>query len=523
LRPLTRPWYAGLVTRYDVRERVLIGLLALCALAPSLFLVPHVWVYRVFAVVADLGLLAACLYVSGRLRAPALVVTAFAAVFGTVALVVASELAPFALVYAALALAVGLSLAIGSRLRRTLFAYVVASGTSAKWLLCAAASLQAGDMGRPLARPGGICRVDEIVRPGRRYNLVTSASGDLVASFFPQEGRTEVYAVGIGATEPARTLPIAPNRVASAREQRRVYGVDYGRGLFTLSLDDLSLIEAPPSSFSGHFYMGIAYRASAAELLILRGDGLLTHVDRDTRAVRAEVDLLAGEWIRFEEEVHALYLTQDERFAAIVKSNGPMWLYDTERRQVTARRWLLGPTGNIVFSPAGERLFVVTLFNGRLHELRLPDLVEIASTPLGMGFRYLRLAHDGRHLMAGNYFTGAVAVIDLESHAVVARVSVGQRIQWIEPHGQGEQYWVSHEAGITLLDLPCLASKRPEEPPLATLSAELLPAHLVRALRARSHVVDAGILVNLAIVLGALRGCLRRPAKRPPHGPAEDA
>jgi DNA-binding beta-propeller fold protein YncE len=491
---------------------VLAAAVALCALAPSVFMVPDNGSYRVLAGLADVGLLAACLYLGGsRLRVPALIVVIGAAITGTLAMAAAWHLAPLVLAYASAAFCAAIAFAMGALHERALFAYVVATTTGAKWLLCAAASLQEGDAGHALANPGGICRVDEIAHPGRRYNVVTSTHGDLVASFLPQHGWTEVYKVGTFATEPQRTLPIAPNRVVVAREERRVYGVDFERGLFTLDLDDLSILEEPPPRPTERCcYMGIAYRPKAGELLILRGDGVLSHIDRDTRAVRAEVDFLSGEWLRFGEELHSVYLAPGDRLAVIVKANGPMWLYDAETHQILARHRLHGSTGNIVFSPDGERLFVAGLFTGRLYELKARDLSEIRSIPLGLGFRYLRLSRDGRHLLVGNYFTGAVAAIDLETHAVVAQVSVGQRIQWIEPHTEGDQYWVSHAAGLTLLDLRCLVSERPMEPPLATLSGQLHPSALVHALGARRRLVDPSVLANLAIVVVGLRGSMRR-------------
>jgi hypothetical protein len=495
------------------RGIVLGALLFLLAFTPSLFLIPGVGVYRVLVGLADVGLLSASMYAGGRARGLALIVASGAAVVGTAALVAAWELAPLALAPSALGLAAALGLATGSARRRALFAYVMASGTAAKWLLCAAAALQAGDAARAPAKNGGVCRSDEIVRPGRRYNLVTSAAGDRVASFFPHEDRTEIHVVGAGATEPERVLPLATNRAIVAPELNRVFGVDYGHGLFALSHDDLSIVEAPPSAHSGHYFMGIALRRSARELLLLRGDGLLTHLDLDTRKPRAEVHLLASDSLKFEEEVHALYLSPDERLAAVVKSNGVLYLYDPDARRVLARRRFMGPTGNVVFSPDSARLFVATLLPGRLYELSARDLSELRGTSLGMGFRYVRLAKDGRHLLAGNYFTGNVVVRDIERGVDIASVSVGQRIQWIDAHAAGDRYWVSHADGLTLLDLPCLLTDRPKEPPSRTLADELAPSRLVKSLRSRPGAADPWILASVGLVAASVLTFVGRPAR----------
>lgn len=113
---------------------------------------------------------------------------------------------------------------------------------------------------------------------------------------------------------------------------------------------------------------------------------------------------------------------------------------------VRARRDVGGAHYDMVFDPAGDRLFVSAFYGSRIRILRGSGLAPIGRIPTGLGARALALDRRRDLLLASSVYDGALTV---------CRASTGGRLAWLHVGGHVKDIAVDEERGLAWLSSRC--------------------------------------------------------------------
>ncbi len=169
-----------------------------------------------------------------------------------------------------------------------------------------------------------------------------------------------------------------------------------------------------------------ATRAPSA--LVFRPDGRTLYVAEQNENRVAVLDAASGKSLALiptgGEQPTGLALSPDGRTLAVTNCfSGSLGILDAERHTLRARVPLLGEPYDVVISASGEAFVSVS----QLDQVAVVDLASarvIARIPVGRRPRALRLTPDGTTLLCANLTGGSLSEIDVATHKEKARIAL---------------------------------------------------------------------------------------------------
>ena len=344
---------------------------------------------------------------------------------------------------------------------------------------------------------------EQVSSPARRYRIIYDDNTNALIGL-PYEAKSEFYNGGFSNQPQIRSDSFI--REASV-DDKFVAVAHLEKGMFILSRLDLKSIPVENEvSDSVYRFLGVVYRRSTNEIIGLRTDGRLLFFDYSTRELKRKQwlpDVQVGDSV-WDERYNDMHLFQD-RYLVVTEQGPPnLVLIDLQSSKLIKRAPSYGPAGNLSSVDNGKTFFVIGFPFGGLQHRDVATLDVIRKHPLGFGFRYHAIFPDKRHVAAGNYITGEVWVIDVETGKKTGPFHTGLRLQWLSVSPDGKFLDASHFQGVTRMKMDELLMEPAYSRPAALFPFWILRPGVVVGVLARS-LEDFGLVaVNWALFLFAI-------------------
>lgn len=344
---------------------------------------------------------------------------------------------------------------------------------------------------------------EQIDKPNRRYRIIYDHDGSIMTGI-KRKSYSELYTHGFS-KKPIRTeqsfirfVNINKNHIAIS---------DRIRGLSLLNRDDFTQPQVIYDSVHlPYWFSGIVHRKSTNEIIGLRTDGRLFFFDDSTLELKKETWLpidAAGGGLRDDYYNDAKLLL--DQFLVVNEEFPPhLVLIDLESNQLIRRVAIDGPPGNLTTIGSGNSFFVIEFPVGKLYEYDSKSLDLIGTNAVGFGFRYHTVLPDQRHIAAGNYITGEVRVLDLESGEKTGPFHTGLNLQWLSVSPDGKFLDASHFQGITRIDIDNLLSTPKKSSPPTLFPFWILRPKVIQGILLNSMEKFDVVALNWALFFLAL-------------------